>query len=805
MKTPAQNRPYRTSLFATMAAAAFLAVAPAGYAANYAGNLNTGFGGPVGNGVLSVTDDHTNITVNLQRGSSGSLNDVLVIYIDTGVGGPTSTAGFTSTGGTEQRAISGFDGSNRSLLTFTNGFTPAYAVAIKNDFADVWSLANPANFSFLTGTGQGGAASANFTLTFPCGLIGLSTNVTTNIKIFGTYIAGSAYRSTEAIAGGIASASSLQGYVSFTNTACATYTFAPAVIPTYAVKFTVDMTAQQQLGNFVPGTDPVYAGGSFQTNPFAFNDFPLVQSNGSAIYTNTYLVADATNTVEVYKYKFHSVANATDSYDADPNRSFTLKGGGQVLPTVYFDYVPASPSATTNFVTFTIDMGPQIYLGRFDPSAGDLIKVYGLFEQPHWSGNFPPVGFLTNNPTLSGNASNIYSGTFVDGNYPGTVMTYKYVISPAGTGTTYEDGSDRTLVASNGVSLLPLAYFNGISTYASNNITFLVDMTAPIMAGQLNLANGDTVGCAGTFQTNSFGVADRGFILTNNPALSGLASNIYRGTYVDRNLPGTSERYKFVINIGGATPTIFEQPASTGGGDRRFTLLNEAATNALVLWGDRTTNDIVLVDTTVTFHVSMTNALDRFGLEFNSEVDGLMVDGDFTTPAFPVMSHFDDQTIELDYGDHIMSRDTDTGLTYSWSHVIPAGSPIQVAYKFGILRNRGAFANTNIDNEADFAQNHVRYIRTAATATTYDFPMDKFGQQRTDAAGAKEPLFGQLAIGVPSGGNFPINWLGIRGAHLQSSTNLIGAWKDLNATDGTSSTNLPVEPTGQGFFRLVKP
>ena len=67
---------------------------------------------------------------------------------------------------------------------------------------DVWSLANPANFSFLTGTGQGGNSSANFSLTFNCATLGLATNVPATIKIFGTFISSSGYRSGEAIAAG---------------------------------------------------------------------------------------------------------------------------------------------------------------------------------------------------------------------------------------------------------------------------------------------------------------------------------------------------------------------------------------------------------------------------------------------------------------------------------------------------------------------------------------------------------------------------------------------------------------------------
>jgi hypothetical protein len=183
----------------------------------------------------------------------------------------------------------------------------------------------------------------------------------------------------------------------------------------------------------------------------------------------------------------------------------------------------------------------------------------------------------------------------------------------------------------------------------------------------------------------------------------------------------------------------------------------------------------------------------------------VMVDGDFTTPQFPVMSHFADATIELDYPGNIMNRDTDTGLTYSLSVVVPAGNLVRVNYKYGILRNAGSFSNTNIDNEAGFAQNHTRYIRVQPAVSSYNFPQDIFGEQVLNPAAAAEPAFGQLTIGGAAGGQFPINWLGLRGVHLQFSTNLLGnVWQDLNATDGTGSTNWPATD-GTGYFRLVQP
>ena len=816
MNTPTHRLIRNISTVAALGAAICFSTTPA-QAVNYAGNGNTGFGGPVGNGVLSVTDDHTNITVNLQRGNSGNLNDVVAIYIDTGTGGYTNTASFTDTGGgngPEQKGISGFDGSNRSVLVFTNGFKPGYAIAIKSDFMDVWSLANPASFSFLAGAGGYNASSANFTLTFPCGKIGLATNVPVTIKIFGTLLnPNGAYRSTEAIAGNDVTDAFGQGPKLFTNTAYATYNFAPAVIPTYAVKFSVDMSAQAALGNFIPGTDPVYCGGSFQTNPFAFDDFPLVQSNSSAIYTNTYLVADPTNTVETYKFKFHSVGNATDSYDSDPNRSFTLKSGGQVVPLVYFDNVtpPApNPSATTNYITFKIDMGPQIYLGHFDPGAGDVVSVFGSFEQPRWSGNFPPNYKLTNNVTLSGNASNIYTAVFPDGNYPGTVTQYKYVIIPVGnTATNYENGSDRTLVTPTGATTLPTAFFSGVSGYASNNITFLVDMTVPILTHTFNPGSGDTVGCAGTFQTNSFGVGANGFTLAN------LTGNIYRGTYVDRNQPGSVERYKFVVNTNGGG-TLFELPASTGGGDRVFLLGSSDATNPLVFWNDLNTNQVLLEPTTITFTVNMAGAVDLYGFPFDVANDVVVINGDFVTPAwnsypnnvppfFWTDANFYDPIDSISdygpgnpYGPNFILQNSGDSQHFTGTFTIPAGHSHLVNYKYGIYHDSSQFM-TNCDNEASSGSDHHRYVRAVGT---YNFPTDIFGIQRTSQSAATEVLYG-IATGTATAGHLPVSWLGFPGVHLQTSTNLANqVWQDLSGTDGAGTTNWPTTGDVARFFRL---
>src|ERR1035438_3942216 len=75
----------RIRLGALLAAAGLRLAAGPVQADQYHGNGNTSFGGAVGNGTLTLSDDGTNISGTLTAG--GSMNDVLVLYIQTGPSG----------------------------------------------------------------------------------------------------------------------------------------------------------------------------------------------------------------------------------------------------------------------------------------------------------------------------------------------------------------------------------------------------------------------------------------------------------------------------------------------------------------------------------------------------------------------------------------------------------------------------------------------------------------------------------------------------------------------------------------------
>src|SRR5881275_2250537 len=111
-------------------------------AATYSGNGNSGFGGPIGLGSLTLTDNGTTVFGTVNKGPNG-FNDVLVLYIDSQAGGFSDTSTLGDNGDGLRKAISGFDGGNRSLMTFASGFNPDYAIALgpqSDSFGGLWQL-----------------------------------------------------------------------------------------------------------------------------------------------------------------------------------------------------------------------------------------------------------------------------------------------------------------------------------------------------------------------------------------------------------------------------------------------------------------------------------------------------------------------------------------------------------------------------------------------------------------------------------------------------------------------------------------
>ena len=218
---------------------------------------------------------------------------------------------------------------------------------------------------------------------------------------------------------------------------------------------------------------------------------PLV-NNGANVYTNTYTVTGAAATTYQYKYTFSNPLGVTweddnpppgagQPADAGNNRVLLLGGGAQTLPVVPF-YAPSvvTPiNLPTNHITYRVDMTEQLALGNYLP--GDDVRVTG---NPAALTGWGAGVVMTNNPSLSGDASNIYSAVVDILGVPGASGgAHKFRLNSGWEDTS--DGADRNFTIAGGNQVLPLRYYNdqpvGVGTNA--NVTFRVDMSPQVTTG----------------------------------------------------------------------------------------------------------------------------------------------------------------------------------------------------------------------------------------------------------------------------------------------------------------------------------
>jgi hypothetical protein len=216
-------------LFAFAAAAFVTSAAQAQTTSGtYLGNGNTSFGGAVGNGSLSITNDVAGALNFTYTRGTGNFNDALVIYFDTTSGGATSTSGFTDQGDGLRKAISGVDGGNRSTLNFAPFFGADYALALNSGFAGLWNLSNASNFQFLTSANLSptGNAQTAYTFNINASNIGLTANSGQTFSFFATYTSESAFRSVETV-GASYDGSPSAGWNSFTAAGSNSFAIVP--------------------------------------------------------------------------------------------------------------------------------------------------------------------------------------------------------------------------------------------------------------------------------------------------------------------------------------------------------------------------------------------------------------------------------------------------------------------------------------------------------------------------------------------------------------------------------------------------
>jgi hypothetical protein len=568
--------------------------------------------------------------------------------------------------------------------------------------------------------------------------------------------------------------------------AVAAFMFVGAMTATAAsssfITFSVDMSTNLANGSFVPGTgDIVKVRGTFDGWG---NGVVLSQVGSSAIYTNTVNdTTDANGFPMPYVFLIEH-PGPTDVYEtvADFNNRCTYlpttSGSSLVLGTPVFGDAGPAGSMT---VKFQVDMSQQIALGYFTndvPSAG--VEVRGNFNG--WTAG---ALVLTHDPTiLTTNGSGLVSSNVYVGSTnittgaaasPFATSDYKYVIQPGsyeGVGAANADsGGNRFFVFTNGSSqVIPIVYFSDAPFAPVAQVGFTVDMSAIALGDpNYNPATYD-VRLDGSFNSWSTDVT-----CTNDPGVNG---NTNLWSCVIAIGAGTPVQYQFRYTDSTGTTQYDHDPS---GNNRAYTVPNVTSTNLPAVYFNNTLpTDLLNEDTEVTFSLNMTNAVGYPGSAdpnpFDPSSDTVYINGDF-------IGWLNWDPISL--APYQMTANPPTSQVYTLTYLFPKGHARLVTYKYSIDGD---------DDEAGFAQNHVRYIRT--TNGVANLPLDKFGTQTV------EPKIGGLAIGTPSGGSVPVTWLPYPTALLQSSTDLNGGtWTDNTATLGQGSTNVPVSG-GNVFFRL---
>jgi uncharacterized protein (DUF2147 family) len=256
------------------------------------------------------------------------------------------------------------------------------------------------------------------------------------------------------------------------------------------VTFSVDMSFQITLGNFIVGTDFLDVAGTL--NGWGGGDV-LTDDDSDGIYTGTFGVEPG---VMEYKYRINGSWDTSESLPA--NRMYTVVEGENIIPTVW--YSDQEPVSTVNVeVYIQVDMTVQLLNGNFDPSNGDLIVIRGSHENyGNWGGAIAMA--------LDPEQTNVYTHLSSFDNVPvGSGYEYKFVILTGGdeNAAIWEGSPNRTWVATGdevdtdengyGEILQDVAYFADVTPddiiTQDVTVTWNVDISSAYHA----LAAGDTL------------------------------------------------------------------------------------------------------------------------------------------------------------------------------------------------------------------------------------------------------------------------------------------------------------------------
>ncbi len=401
-----------------------------------------------------------------------------------------------------------------------------------------------------------------------------------------------------------------------------------------------------------------------------------------------------------------------------------------------------------NPITFQVDMSVQIQAGNFNPQL-DTVVVRGTFNG--WTGSDPMLTDADND--------SIYDGVFdvgPAGFNAGDTIEYKFVMLKSDGSVVWESIPNRKATVAGGAQTLPVVFWDDNPGGIDIEVTFQCNMGLQIQFGFFDPST-DVLDVRGDFNGWSAGwdLAPNIF----NP-------DLYQGKFTIHQVPvPTTFGYKYTHNHGGQTN--WEEPLSTGGGNRSFTVTgNEQDLDGngvpdvvldTVYWND-VTPDLVFLDTTdVIMEVDMRPAYAFLAINgqivsaappgaIETSIDSVLIAGSSGQGVIPDLNWVWDNLnnpsliIPLKMNDDGINGDLAAGDSV-WSITLtflPGASAIPT-YKYGINAH---------DNEAGFAKNHQENLKSSGARHC-----DEFGEQDTFYTSVWS--YGSPKCGAPVGINDP--------------------------------------------------
>ena len=417
-------------------------------------------------------------------------------------------------------------------------------------------------------------------------------------------------------------------------------------------------------------------------------------------------------------------------------------------------FLASAPPLFAVDVTFQVNMEIQVTTGNFNPSA-HTIEVHGSFD--NWGPGIALSASETN--------ANIYKGTANVTAAPGTQVLYKFVINQAGTLVWEVDGvgpggiQNRAFNVPDSAQTLPDVYFNNQSTPpGAVAVTFQVNVGIQAELGNFN-PDAHTVEVHGSFDNWGPGIT---------LAQSAGDANIYVGTMNITGSAGTTIEHKFVINQAGTQ--VWESNVGPGGpfGNRAFTLAPPSQTLPVVYFNNVTNNPGAGI--AVTFQANMALQVAR-GI-FDPATGVVDVRGPFNNWGTP--------------SGLLLTNSAENPWIFAGSLNVSNASPgAAVPYKF----NMNGTWETGDD-------------RTFVLASSAQTLPPRFFDDVSN--------LGSLSItsAVVFEVEITVSWTAGPRVRLQSRSALSsGQWEDVPDTAGQSTKTLllPIEESGNMFFRLVGP